>query len=120
MTDRNMKPLLGVAVQEAVRLAIVDCLDPDTVTDEDRERYRRDVHAIPVELWVRIDPTALGQNVACRLLGTGGWVIGDFYSGNATPAEVLGACVAEPHADPLAGIKTEFGIDEPHRLRVVK
>ena len=83
-SERHMKPLLGLAIQEAVHLAIIDCCDPDR-TPEQQMEWEYDIYAIPSEQLAQMDPIALAQNVACRLMGPGGWRIGDMYTGNATP-----------------------------------
>lgn len=105
MDEVSMKPLIGLAIQEAVKLALIDCLDPHQVTDEDRMRYRWDIHSVPDELWAGIDPTALAQNVACRLIGTGGWTVNGVYAGNATPKQILESCIERPDEDPNGDIK---------------
>ena len=112
MNDTHMKPLLSVAIHEAVKLAIVDCLDPDKVTDEDRIVYRKDNHKIPGDLWKSIDPTALAQNICCRLLGTGGWEVNNVYAGNASPIEVLYACIQNPGQDPNGDVKKALGLGD--------
>lgn len=102
--DVTMKPLLGILVQEAVTLALIDSIVPPVddahpyglLTDDERLAFRRNVHSIPSEWIAAMDPMALAQNVACRLLGTGGWSIGDLYAPNATPREVLEATLERP------------------------
>ena len=103
MDDVSMKPLLAVAVHEALRLAIQDCMMPEDKTLAD------------------VDLDALAQNLCCRLFGTGGWSVRGVYSGNATPQEILHACVENPRADPLADITTALGLEEinPRTLKVV-
>ncbi len=98
--DITMKPLLAVAVTEALRLAIQDSMMPEDKTLAD------------------IDLDALAQNLCCRLLGTGGWMVRGVYSGNATPQEILHACVEHPRADPLADVKAAFGFE--HETPVLK
>lgn len=66
---RSMKPLLGKVIDEAVRMAVADC--------------------IPPEARAMFDEDALGQEIALRLLGPGGWMVGDCYAGNATAREVF-------------------------------
>lgn len=108
-----MKALLGVAVQEAVHLALIDASIPAERdesgqtrlwTDEERQRFREDIFAIPGDALARMDPMALCQCVAVRLLGPGGWLIGDTYAGNATARDVLEASVERPdrsHVDEM-------------------
>lgn len=107
----SMKPLLGLAIQEAVKRAILDCMPPES-TDEERLKWLWDLYSIPEAHWAQIDPGALARNVVCRLLGTGGWQIGKMYAGNATPREILEACVERPDQDPLGDIKMDLGLRE--------
>jgi hypothetical protein len=110
----SMKPLLGVAVTEAVVWALTDSVfvpadDGDRVpTDEERAAWLLDPYAIPGEALARMDVMALAQNVALRLMGPGGWYVNGVYSGNASAAAVLGACVARPDKDPLGDIKADL------------
>jgi hypothetical protein len=112
----SMKPLLAVAIQEAVKLALIDSVyvrDGDEErppNDDERREWRWDVYAIPDESLARIDPVALAQNVCVRLLGTGGWYANGVYSGNATPREVLEACLERPDEDPIAGAAFSMGL----------
>lgn len=115
--NRTMKPLLGMAIQEAVVLALIDSVhipedksEPDVIKhmhkqDDLRRQWASDIYSMPDELLSTIDPIALAQNVARRLLGTGGWVVGDVYSGNASPREVVEATFTRPDKDPLGDIK---------------
>lgn len=112
--ERSMKALLSVAVKEAVHLALIDAAVPverdedgqaRLWTDEERQRFREDIFAIPGEALANMDPLALAQCVAVRLLGPGGWMIGDVYAGNATARDVLEASVERPdqsHVDEFA------------------
>lgn len=116
----SMKPLLGLAIQEAVKLALIDSVfvpTPDgerVPTDDERRAWSWDIHSMPDECMARMDPTALGQNVAVRLLGSGGWHSSGVYSGNATPREILDSCIYRPDEDPLGSIKMALGLkDEP-------
>lgn len=117
----NMKPLLGMAVKEAVKLALIDSVpipdDPNLGAIEDLNRkteLRRlwawDIRQMPAELLSEIDPDALGQNVGCRLLGTGGWFSNGVYAGNATPTEVLHSCVERPDQDHISEIAFDLGL----------
>lgn len=121
--DRSMKPLLAVAVEEAVRLAFVDsCLacEMDTViaaegvdawmerADEVRARWSRDPDSIPDEYVADMSRGAFAQNLCCRLLGTGGWQIGDMYTGNATPQEIFDASIDRTHQDPTADVRASL------------
>lgn len=105
--ETNMKPLLGLAVQEAVKLALVDTA---AKTDEQRFEWTWDIYAMPDDALVGIDPGALAQNVACRLLGSGGWFSGTTYAGNATPTEVLHSCIQRPDQDPIDEIAFDLGL----------
>lgn len=121
--ETHMKPLLATAVTEAVKLAIVDSLPVEWPvnafvegTEECLERQEKkrnwlwDPYSIPQEHWNGIDPMALAQNICCRLLGKGGWEVNGVYSGNATPREILDACVERPDQDPLGDIKHALGL----------
>lgn len=118
--DRSMKPLLAVAVTEAVRLALVDsCLacEMERVIAADGidawleradsicEQWARNPELIPDGDVAGMDRAALAQNVACRLLGTGGWQIGSLYAGNATPQEIFDASIDRTHEDPTADVR---------------
>lgn len=112
LNDTNMKPLLGALVQRAVVLAISDCIRPPDGIDDVEEyekrkaEVQRNVFSILAEDWAQIDPMALAQNVACRLLGAGGWTVNGVYSGNATINQIVNACFgAEASRDPLADVK---------------
>lgn len=115
-----MKPLLSVAIMEAVKLAIIDSIAPAEIdgdvdawmaeSDARRDRLAFDIYQITGEELASIDPGALAQNVACRLLGTGGWCVNGVYAGNATPREILDACVHRPDQDPLGDIKHSMGL----------
>jgi len=77
------------------------------------------MHAITDEEWAQISPLALAQNIACRLVGYGGWESRGVYSTNSTvQQQVVNACFgAETSRDPLAYIKefiedSEFEIVE--------
>jgi len=118
--DTHMKPLLAVAVREAVVLAIIDSVATVEIKDGDidawmaesdaqRGRLAFDIYQITPEEWGSIDPGALAQNVACRLFGDGGWTVNGVCSGNASPREVLDACVHRPDRDPLGDIKHALG-----------
>lgn len=92
----NMKPLLGAIIQQALRLAIIDCCGivkdgtgERLATDSEREGWLANIHSLSQELWNDIDPTALGQNLGCRLLGRGGWEMNGVYAGNASPATLF-------------------------------
>ena len=88
----SMKPLLGKLIQEAFRIAVLDCI-PD-LDDNRRVAIFRDIYAVTEEEWQSIDPGALCQNIGCRLLGTGGWTVRGVYSGNASTREVFDATIA--------------------------
>lgn len=99
----SMRCLLSVAVQEAVTLALIDTARPRDAngqdrfwTDDEKLAMRRNIYAMPDEALGNMDPGALARNVACRLLGTGGWIVGGVYAGNATPREVFEATIERP------------------------
>jgi hypothetical protein len=101
----SMKPLLGALVKEAVKLALIDSVMPTErepngqtrlPTDEEQRRWREDIHSIPAAYIANMDPLALAQNVACRLLGTGGWSVNGVYGGNASPRDLLDATFERP------------------------
>lgn len=122
----SMKPLLGMAVKEAVKLALIDCVLADAVDTavgrdatvehwgETAERLRaewaHDVYSMPADLLAKMDPVALGQNVACRLFGTGGWMVNGVYSGNATVQQVVDASFARPDQDHMAELAFDLGL----------
>lgn len=87
----SMKPLLGKLIQEAFRMAVVDCISGD---DARRIAVFRDLYAITEEEWQSIDPGALCKNVKNRLLGTGGWIVRGVYSAHASAREIFDASVA--------------------------
>jgi len=97
MTDIDnpltMKPLMALAVKEALRLAIADSMAPEDKSLAD------------------IDLDTLGRNLACRLLGYGGWQVGDMYSANSSPQQILYACVKRPALDPLKDIVDALGLE---------
>jgi hypothetical protein len=118
--DRTVKPLLAVAVEEAVKLAFADsCLacEMDKViaaegvdawmdrADDVRTDWSNNPSMIPDEYVAGMDRAAFAQNLCCRLLGTGGWQIGDLYTGNATPQEVFDASIGRAHEDPTAAVR---------------
>jgi hypothetical protein len=114
----SMRCLLALAVQEAVKLALIDSVGPPTDdehpyglwTDEERAAMRRDIHAIPSEAIAQMDPMALAQNVACRLLGYGGWTVGGLYSPNATPRDVFEATLERPDQSVIDEIAFDLGL----------
>jgi hypothetical protein len=121
----SMKPMLGKLVQEAVKLALIDCCIADAVdaavgkdnpdierwvetSNRLRAEWSEDIYSMPDDLFARMDPMALAQNVACRLLGTGGWSVNGVYSANATARETLQATRPEPCG--RAGVRPEAGV----------
>lgn len=104
----SMKPLLGLAVQEAVKLAIIDSViipdeDGDRYpSDQEREQWKMDIYSMPRGCLETMDPGALAQNVSVRLLGGGGWFANGVYTGNASPREIMEACIQRPDEDPNA------------------
>jgi hypothetical protein len=114
----TMKPMLSVLIHEAVKLALIDSVLPDVDekhplglwTDEERERFCRDVYAIPSAAIARMDPVALAQNVTVRLLGSGGFSVNGVYAGNATPRAVFEASLERPDQDAIAEIVFDMGL----------
>lgn len=123
----SLKPLLAVAIHEAVAWALVDSTDPELagctasfVNGDDnfaktRASWVLDPHSIPAEALASIDPTALAQNITTRLLGSGGWETGGIYHGNASPQQTFDALVRRPHEDPLGDIKMALGVIEEEK-----
>lgn len=118
MNDVSMKPLLSVAIHEAVNLALIDsCVEPPKdLSDAEQTRYqsrkeelRWDIFKLTDEEMAWMDPKALAKNICCRLLGTGGWEVNGVYAGNATPTQILEACVHRPDQDPIGDIKMDLG-----------
>jgi hypothetical protein len=132
--ERSMKPLLGKLVQEAVHLALIDCCLADEMDgiieregvdawlargDQVKTEWARDIHAIPSAHLARMDPLALAQCVAVRLLGSGGWMVGGVYAGNATARELLDATFERPdqsHVDELA-FDVLRAMEDAHEIR---
>lgn len=116
LDDRHMKPLLGTAVDEAVKLALIDSVRvPEgdmerSPTDAERRAWAWDIYAMPSECLATMDPGALAQNVAVRLLGPGGWAVGGVYSPNASPHQIVDACIERPDEDPVAGVLMDLGL----------
>lgn len=120
--DRHsMRCMLAACVQQAVHLALIDSVSPPEGcgdefgcwTDEEKARMQADIFAIPEGALEGMDPMALAQNVACRLLGYGGWSVGGVYSGNGSARDVFDATFTRPdhrHIDDVAfdlGLKPE-------------
>lgn len=78
------------------------------LTREERAKMRADQYAGPK--YVDFDPGALAQNVACRLLGTGGWEVGGVYAGNASPREIFEITFARPDRSETAEIAHDMGL----------
>jgi len=85
-------------------------------TEEERKAWEFDIYAIPDEALTRMDLGALARNVACRLLGTGGWELptphGPMYAGNATTTEVFEASFERPDRDHVAEIAFDMGLKQ--------
>lgn len=105
----HMRPLLAVAIKEAVKLALIDSCAVDA-TEEQRAEWAYDIYKMPNELYKEMDPGALAQNVACRLIGTGNWTVGKCYTGNATSREAVEACIVRPDQDPSADVVMKLGL----------
>lgn len=133
--ERSMKPLLGKLVQESIHLALVDCCLADAMDEYVAKHgidaylnggrevittpWLRDVHAIPSRYIARIDPSALGQCVAVRLLGAGGWMVGGAYAGNATPRDLLDATFERPDRSEVSEVAFDLmqAMEVAHKLR---
>jgi hypothetical protein len=119
--------MLAACIQEAVHLALIDSVGPEADpkaeslerragvwTPEERAAMEADIYAIPPEAIARMSPMALAQNVACRLLGTGGWELptpnGPMYTGNATTSEVFEASFDRPDRDHVAELAFDLGL----------
>jgi hypothetical protein len=125
--ERTMKPMLAVLIREAVHMALIDSAIPQDTpdadgqsrlwTDDERLGFARDIYAIPSEAIAAMSPEALAQNVATRLLGTGGWFLpggdGPIYTGNATPREIFEATLERPDHDALAELAFDLGCYPP-------
>jgi len=124
----TMKVMMSKCVDAAVKLAIIDCCGSDQM-DDLREQYPadsweqtiekldvikqswlNDIYTVPDKYWARIDPGALAGNVSCRLLGYGGWTVGDVYGGNATIQEAVDATFARPDQDHIAEMAFDLGL----------
>jgi hypothetical protein len=121
----SMRCLLALAVQEAVKLALIDsvlCCEMDEVIERDgvdawdergdevRAAWRRDIHAIPSRHIAQMDPMALAQNVSCRLLGYGGWMVGGLYAPNASPRDIFEASLERPDQNYVDEIAFDLGL----------
>lgn len=124
---RTMKPMLAECIHQAVHLALIDSVLPDENadgetfeeraglwTEEQQNAMESDIYAIPSEAIAKMDPGALCQNIACRLLGTGGWMLptpdGPMYTGNATASEVFEASFDRPDRDHVAEVAFDMGL----------
>lgn len=99
--ERTLKPMLAEVIQEAAHLAFLRSVE---LTPEQRERAEQDIFAIPAAAMADMDPMAFCQNLACVLLGTGGWFLpdsqgGEVYTGNATAREVFDLSFVRPDRD---------------------
>lgn len=82
----------------------------DLWTDEQKLEMRHDIYKMPSEAMAEIDPGALAQNVCCRLLGRGGWVVGGVYGGNATDREVFEATIERPDYSAIDELAFDLGL----------
>ena len=82
-----------------------------SLTDLERAKMQMDEYAGPQ--YVDFDPGALARNVACRLLGTGGWTVNGVYSGNATDQQILDATIIRPNRDRISELAMDLGLTEP-------
>lgn len=114
--DLTMKPLLSLAIMEAVKLALIDsAVPPDNGfwTDEQKVEFGRNVYALPSDAIARMDPGALAQNVACRLLGYGGWEVRGEYAPNMTPRQVFESSIERPDQDVISETIFDLGLHVP-------
>ena len=79
-------------------------------TPEQKAEMRHDIHKMPSEAFAGIDPSALAQNVCCRLLGSGGWVVGGIYGGNATDREIFEATIERPDYSAVDEMAFDLGL----------
>ena len=97
-----MKPLLSVAVKEALKLAL-----NDTIISGDARLCD-------------LDLDALGQALCCRLLGYGGWDVQGVYAGNASPQELLHASIENPGRRQIQDVVDALGLEEePFKPKLV-
>lgn len=82
----------------------------DFWTDEQKVEMRHDIYKMPSAAMAEIDPGALAQNVCCRLLGRGGWVVGGIYGGNATDREVFEATIERPDYSAIDELAFDLGL----------
>ena len=124
----TMRCMLSKCINEAVKLAIIDCVGSDQMDsyrrrypkdtweqtfarcDAERAEWLRDIYQVPEELWARIDPGALASNVSCRLIGYGGWTVGGVYGGNGTIQQIADATFARPDQDHIAEMAFDLGL----------
>lgn len=132
--EASMKPLLMVAVQEAVKLAFIDSVTVPTPdgngnlcdgrerfpTADERRSWAWNLDAMPDEVRATASLDVVARNTGLRLFGGGGFTVNGVYAGNATPQQILEACVERPDQDPLGDISmalTDLGFtitdDEP-------
>lgn len=81
------------------------------LTDLERAKMQADEYAGPQ--YVDLDPGALARNVACRLLGYGGWNVGGIYSGNATDRDIFDASIIRPDRDRISELAMDMGLSAP-------
>jgi hypothetical protein len=81
------------------------------LTDQQRTAMLADEYSGPQ--YVDFDPGALARNVACRLLGYGGWMVGDVYAGNATDRDIFDATFARPDRDRIDELAFDMGLTQP-------
>lgn len=135
---RSMKPLLGKLIEEAVHLALIDsCLaieqdrrlpssgswtlvEHQAVTERIKADWHDDIYAIPGECLAGMDAVALAQNVAVRLLGPGGWMVGGVYAGNATARELSDVTFGRPDRSHTSEVAFDMlgAMEQASELRV--
>ena len=102
----SMKGVLSEAIQEALLWAVADsCIDPMHADYEGRrEELILNVDSMTDGERAGLSFGVLAQNLACRLLGSGGWTINGVYTGNASTQQVVDAAFHRADKNPLGEI----------------
>lgn len=115
----SLKPLMALAIHEAVKWAFVDCAShPGKIpgeagplaSEEERAKWLHDIYSMPSECFAQMDPGAVAQNICNRLMGSGGWRVNGVYAGNATPQQILECCIHRPDQDPVGDVMMDLGL----------
>lgn len=134
----TMKPMLAEVLREALVLACIDSsfapeIDEDgacwigaydtaeewmDATEEFKRQWRANPYEIPLD---RIDIEALAQNLAVRLLGSGGWFLNGVYTGNASNRDIFEKTFDRPdrnQTDEVAFDLMASGMTEPSTMKI--